>query len=287
MQRFPSPSGVRTTRSPEQFARGLGWLSLGLGVAQLLAPKVLSRIAGVPVPGTLVMLCGARDVLCGIGMLAQEQQAPWLKARVAGDAIDIAALAGALLVPGLPKRRIGVSAALAGGIAAADLYGLQQLSAHGRRVPPRHVAASIDIARPPEDIYRFWRNPENLPRLMPHLDSVQVLDELHSHWVARGQGGQRTEWDSEIIDDAPNQRLAWRSVDGSLIYNAGSLQLEPLGAGVTRLRVELLYDAPPESLASAIVRLFGGEPGGDVRADLRAFKHLIESSPAEGPGSPL
>jgi len=276
---YPSRRKRRLASAPEQLARNLGWLSIGVGVAQLLAPRVVSRLSGVPVPATLVMLCGAREILCGIGLLTQDQQAPWVRARLAGDALDLAGLGAGLIIPGVNRRRIGVTAAAVAGIAAADFYCHRELHAHGRRPPPRHVAATIDIERAPGEIYRFWRDLGNLPRLMPHLESVQVLDDVHSHWIAKAPDGARAEWDSEIIDDAPNERLAWRSVEGSPIYHAGSVELEPVAEGATRLRVELLYDVPPESMVSALARLFGMEPSDRMRADLHMFKQLIENAP--------
>ena len=277
---YPSRRRRRPRRSsPEQFARGLGWLSVGLGVAQVLAPRAMSKLAGLPVPAALMMLCGARELLCGTGLLTQEQPATWMRARMAGDAVDLAALGVGLLLPRLNRRRIGVADALVGGVAAADFYCNRQLADYVKR-SPRHVVATIDVASPPDEVYRFWRDLENLPRLIPRLESVQMLDDLHSHWIATGPDGMRTEWDAEIIDDAPDARLAWRSVEGSQIYNAGSLELERI-AGGTRLRVELLYEASVESLPSALAKLFGVEPRDDMQADLRAFKELIESRGVE------
>jgi uncharacterized membrane protein len=266
----------RGTSSPEQLARGLGWMSIGLGVAQLLAPRVVAKLCGVPLPASLMMLCGAREILCGAGLLTQEQPSPWMQARVAGDALDLAGLGAGLLLPGVNRRRIGAAAVIVGGIAAADLYCTRQLARYGRRTPPRHVVATIDVDSGPDEVYRFWRDLANLPRLIPQLGSVQVLDDVHSHWISKNVDGMRAEWDSEIIDDEPDARLAWRSVDGSQIYNAGSLEIERIAGGGTRLRVELLYDPPAESFASALANLFGIQLRDELRADLRTFKRIID-----------
>jgi uncharacterized membrane protein len=163
------------------------------------------------------------------------------------------------------------------GVAAVDFYCSRQLRERERRAAPRHVTATVDIAREREEVYAFWRNLSNLPRIMPHLDSVQVLDEIHSHWVAKGPAGARVEWDAEIIDDEPNERLAWRTVEGSQIYNAGSVQLRSAGTGITRVSLELLYHPPGGSLGAVVAKLLGPDPTREVRADLRALKQLLES----------
>jgi uncharacterized membrane protein len=277
IERRAVPRNRRGPMSPEQLARGLGWLSLGLGIAELLAPRTIGRLTGVPIPPTLARLYGAREIACGIGLLTQDEPTPWVQARVAGDALDLATVAAGVLVPGAPRRRVAIAAALVAAVAAVDLYCTHKLLERGKRSPPRHVRASIDVARSRDEIYRFWRNLANLPRIMPHLDSVQVLDDIHSHWVAKGPAGARVEWDAEIIDDVPNERLAWRTVEGSRIYNAGSVALHAAGAGSTRVSVELLYDPPGGSLGLTVARFFGRGPDRAVHADLRAFKELLES----------
>lgn len=283
MVRYGAGRKSRSSGSPEQLARGLGWLSIGIGIARVLAPRTVSRLVGVPVPAALTVLCGVREIVSGIGILTQEDAAPWMRARVAGDALDLAALSAGLAVPGADRRRVAVAAVAVAGITAADVYCNRELALHGGR-SPRHVMASIEVDRAPEALYAFWRDLGNLPHLMPHLDSVQVLDDVHSHWVAKGPAGSRLEWDAEIIDDEPNARLAWRSVEGSRIYNAGSVQFAPIGKG-TRITVELLYDPPAGSLTSALAKLLGRDAAGDVRADLRAFKHFMESGKPPAPAA--
>jgi len=85
------------------------------------------------------------------------------------------------------------------------------------------VEKSVTINSSPEALYRFWRNFENLPRFMSHLQSVTILDDKRSHWVAKGPAGADAEWDAEIINEIPNELIGWRSVDGSRVNNAGSV----------------------------------------------------------------
>jgi uncharacterized membrane protein len=144
---------------------------------------------------------------------------------------------------------------------------------------PLYVSTSIVVERRADELYRFWRNLENLPQVMPHLQSVRMTGSSGSHWVARAAWGGRVEWDSELIDDVPNQRLAWRTIDGSDVYNAGSVLFTSVPPGnATEVTVELLYEAPAGSVGAALARMLGKGAGHDVRADLQAFKTLMEKS---------
>lgn len=262
-------------KAPEQLARGLGWFSLGIGIAQVVAPRTIARLCGVPVPPALMVLCGLREIACGVGLLAHDQPQPWIKVRLAGDTVDLVALGCGTLVPGVDRRRIAVAGAAVAGIGVLDGYCSYELARRGRHLPPQHLTASIEIDRDAQTLYRYWRELSNLPDIMPHVTSVQEIDETHSHWVAGGPGGLRLEWDSEIIDDVPDQRIAWRSVEGSRVFHAGSVQFQPLDERTTQVRVDLLYERPPATLLSAAAMLFGYESSA-VRADLRALKRRLE-----------
>src|SRR5262245_29319340 len=100
-----------------------------------------------------------------------------------------------------------------------------------------HVESSFTINRPAEELYRFWKDLKNLPRFMTHLKSVQVLDERRSRWVAKAPAGLSVQWDAEIINDEPNSLLAWKSIGGSDVDNAGSVRfLAAPGDRGTRVR---------------------------------------------------
>jgi uncharacterized membrane protein len=260
-----------------QLARSLGWFSVGLGLAQILAPRAVCRLAGLPAAPTLTRLCGLREFACGIGILTQPQPAAWLKARVAGDVMDIACLAAAAPLRDAHGARITLALGAAAGVTALDVYCSREL-ADTRKPSPLHVRTAMAVNKPREELYRFWRDLTNLPRIMPHLKSVQTLDGNRSHWVARGPGGVAIEWDSEIIDDKPNERLAWRSLEEADVYNAGSVRFDPEPAGRgTVVTVELLYDPPAGTLGASLAKLVGLDAGDEIRADLRAFKQLMET----------
>jgi uncharacterized membrane protein len=139
-----------------------------------------------------------------------------------------------------------------------------------------HVEESVTINRPVAQVYRFWRNFENLPRFMRHLESVAVREEGVSHWVAKGPAGTRVEWDARIINDVENKVIGWQSLDGSMIATAGSVNFDETGRG-TVVRVNLQYNPPAGKLGSTVAWLFGEEPTLQIHEDLRRFKALLET----------
>jgi uncharacterized membrane protein len=138
------------------------------------------------------------------------------------------------------------------------------------------VEKSVTINARPELVYAFWRNFENLPRFMEHLESVDVHDATRSHWVAKGPAGLKAEWDAEIINEIPNELIGWRSVEGSRVQNAGSVHFTSTGRG-TEVKVILRYDPPGGALGAAVAKLFGEEPSMQVQEDLRRLKQLLEA----------
>ena len=146
-----------------------------------------------------------------------------------------------------------------------------------RRGEGVRVDERIVLNRPRSEVYRFWRNLENLPRFMDHLESVSVLDEERSHWVAKGPAGSKVEWDAVIHNEIPNELIAWRSLEGSELDNAGSVHFSPTENGDTEVRVVLRYDPPAGRLGAAVARLFGEDPSRQVAEDLRRLKQVVEA----------
>lgn len=264
----------------------LGWFSVGLGLAQLLAPRKLSQAIGVPPQATGMRALGAREMALGVGLLTSRRQAPWLWGRVAADAMDIGML-GAALRKGSPgtRSRVGMATAAVAGIALLDVVGSMQQSRReanngtaGVKEGTIDVEKSITVNRSQQECYTFWRNFENLPRFMQHLESVTTTSESRSHWKATGPGGSTVEWDAELTVDQPDQLLAWRSVENADIDSAGTVSFEraPGGRG-TILRVELQYKPPGGKPAAVLAKLSGRAPEQMIGEELRRFKWLIET----------
>lgn len=196
-----------------------------------------------------------------------------------------AILGGGLLLLGLSRRRVsGMLLGITGaGLLQRGLTGHCQLySLMGKRAKtPRRgilVTRSMTIGRSPEELYRFWRNLENLPRFMQHLQAVQAISPTRSHWITKGPAGSRVEWDAEIIDDIPNEIVVWRSTENADVENEGAVRFTPAPGGRgTEVRVTLRYDPPGGKLGAAIAKLFGEEPELQVEDDLRHFKQMMET----------
>jgi uncharacterized membrane protein len=141
-----------------------------------------------------------------------------------------------------------------------------------------HVEKSITINKPPQELYKFWRDFENLPRFMENLESVTQLDANRSHWMASGPGGKKVEWDAEIYNEKEGELIAWRSLSGADVTNAGSVHFEPaLDGRGTYLKVTLNYNPPGGKAAALFAKLFGSEPGQLVEHNLKRLKQLVET----------
>jgi len=141
-----------------------------------------------------------------------------------------------------------------------------------------HVDRSITVNRPPDEVYRFWHDFENLPLFMRHLEEVRSQGNGRSHWKAKAPGGTTVEWDAEIVEDIPNEAISWRSIDGGAVRNAGTVRFSPAPRGRgTEVRVHLDYEPPGGKVTAALAKLFREEPGQQVRDDLYAFKQVMET----------
>ena len=141
-----------------------------------------------------------------------------------------------------------------------------------------NVLESVTINQPIATLYRFWRNLENLPQFMRHLESVEKITDTISHWRAKGPAGVVVAWDAEIYNEIPNKLIAWRSLEGADVVSAGSVNFDEAGPGRgTRVTVHLQYSPPGGKLGAAVARLFGRDAETEIREDLRRFKQLIEA----------
>ncbi len=142
------------------------------------------------------------------------------------------------------------------------------------------VERAITIARPPQEVYRFWRNVENLPQFFEHVESVSEIDERRSHWVVKGPAGTQLEWTAEILTDRPGELISWESLPGAEVQNAGSVRFEPATGGATEVKVTLQYQPPAGVVGAAVAKLFGEAPDQQLDDDLGRLKQLLEKQPA-------
>jgi uncharacterized membrane protein len=201
---------------------------------------------------------------------------------------------GTLVAFGLMRRKWDgyLMAAIGGGLVAhgatphSTVY--RMLGVHTDRRSGRNVAVpyelgvrvdkSIIINKPVAEVYGFWRNLENLPKFMRNLESVQEIDNKHSHWVARMPVGASLQWNAEIVSEKENELIGWRSLPGADVANAGSVRFDqtPDGRG-TIVRLELQYDPPGGNLGAMLAKMMGSDPARRIEEDLRNLKQLLET----------
>ncbi len=196
--------------------------------------------------------------------------------RVSVSGIVLALVGGALVHRGVTGH---CNIYEATGVDTADTSGknpsVSVRGGHGIK-----VEKSVTINKSPAELYTFWRNFENLPRFMDHLESVKnaSADGKRSHWVAKAPAGTTVEWDAEIYNEKENELIAWRSLEGSDVDNAGSVRFEQATGGRgTVVKVSLKYDPPGGIVGATIAKLFGEEPAQQIEEDLRRFKRMMEA----------
>lgn len=132
--------------------------------------------------------------------------------------------------------------------------------------------------RPPDEVYRFWHDFENLPLFMRHLEVVHTEGDGRSHWKARAPAGLSVEWDAALVEDIPNEVISWHSIEGGGVTNAGTVRFKPAPRGRgTEVHVHIDYEPPGGKITAALAKLFREEPGQQVQDDLYAFKQVMET----------
>ena len=262
--------------SAKRLARGLGWFSIGLGLAELLAPRAIANISGVSNEHTgLIRLYGLREIGSGITIFAQKTPTEGVWSRVIGDAIDLTSLGIAASNPEAKLGRVAFATANVLAVTTLDVICAMQLSNgnnHGI-----HAQGTCIVNLPPEEVYKFWRNFQNLPRFMRHLQSVVDMGDGRSRWKAKGPAGMEVEWDATIIADIPGEVITWRSLEGSDVDNAGAVRFErATGGRGTIVKVNIEYNPIGGVIGATVAKLFGEEPEQQLDDDLRRFKQVLE-----------
>lgn len=194
--------------------------------------------------------------------------------RFGVEAAAVALLLRQTLRSHQPQRRY--LAALTTAVAGASLA--DAVGTLRRSTPePIRMRATVTVNRTADEVYRFWREFRNLARFMRHLDSVESASG-NTVWHARGPAGVRLKWEAAIVADKPNERIAWRSLEGAELQNYGHVTFRPApGARGTEVHVEFGFDPPLGVLGAGIAKLFGELPEQQLQNDLRRFKQVLET----------
>lgn len=178
----------------------------------------------------------------------------------------------------LPLLLTGGALVTRGATGHSQVY--ERLDINTARVEPVDFTTTITVNKPPEEVYRFWRQLKNLPRFMRHLRSVNELDSRRSHWVAETPMGMTVEFDAEIVEEQPNKRLRWRSIADSDIDHDGEVVFVPApGSRGTEVHVQLRYK-PGGGTRSAMAKLGHKLTEQFLKEDVRRFKAVLEAGEA-------
>ncbi len=134
------------------------------------------------------------------------------------------------------------------------------------------VSKYIRIEAPPQRVYELWRDPSAFPGFMPDVKSVEARGDRW-HWVVEGPVGTTVEWDSEVVEDLPGERLAWKSVGGQ-VQNSGAVRFDDRD-GATDLEYAMEFDPPGGTAGEVVAKIFK-DPEDQVQRALDAFKALVE-----------
>ncbi len=176
---------------------------------------------------------------------------------------------------------LGVAGALLG-LRSLTNVDFRRLTGWGAGPWALTLQKDITVRAPVNEVFAFWQAMHNFPRFMRHVEEVEVTGHGRSHWKVRGPAGIRFEWTAEITHLEEGKLLAWRSVEGATVENAGVIHFEDLGEGRTRLDIRLSYNPPAGILGHAFAKLLGADPKKQMDDDLLRLKSLLELGKATG-----
>lgn len=208
------------------------------------------------------------------------------KTKNVGDTERIvsAIAGGALVTWGLRRRSLGglVVAAIGGDLlyrgftGHCDVY--QWLGTSTAESAQPEVETAITIDKPADELYRLWRDPQNLSRIMGHFADVQSVGDNRVHWRVHAPLDQQIEWDAEITEEKPGERLRWMSVGDGPLPNEGEVTFRPRTPQPgTEVHLWMRFKPPGGALGKAAVALAGSTPHSVARHALRRFKSLAET----------
>lgn len=141
-----------------------------------------------------------------------------------------------------------------------------------------NIITKMTVNRPRLEVYHFWRKLSNLPLFMEHLESVTVLNDNKSHWVAKVPGHLgELEWDAEIVKEIEGELLGWNSLPHASINNAGKVEFRDAGEHSTEMTIVITYRAPFGDIGEGIASLLNPVFKKIILKDVKNFKRYIEA----------
>ena len=272
----------------------LGWFSIGLGLAEILAPRQVARLIGLDEDDhtTLLRAYGFREIAAGVGILTRPKPTYWMWNRVIGDTIDLVSLGRAMQSDDNDRSRLGAAALAVIGVTALDVVSSVRLTSEdnpatghdeGSFALPepqegrQQIQATVTVNKTIEEAYAFWKDPTNFSRFMDQIESVQVSGGGRFHWKAKAPAGMTVEWDAEMMTDRPNELISWQSVDGADVRNTGTVKFrEAAGGRGTEVELEMEFQPAGGPIAARVAKMLEAIPKTQLKNDLRRFKQLME-----------
>jgi uncharacterized membrane protein len=272
----------------------LGWFSIGLGLAEVFAPRQVARLIGLPEDEhtSLLRFYGVRELAAGVGILTRPKPTYWMWNRVIGDTVDLVSLGRAMQSEEGDRSRLGLATLAVLGVTALDVASSVRLTSESNpaaghdegsfRLPEardgrQQLQAVVTVNKPIGEVYAFWKDPANFARFMDQIDSVHVTSGGRSHWKAKAPAGLSVEWDAEVVTDRPNELLSWQSIDGSDIRNIGTVKFRKAAGGRgTEVELEMDYQPAGGAVGAKVAKMLEAIPKTQLKNDLRRFKQLME-----------
>lgn len=210
-------------------------------------------------------------------------QTPWDKMK--DDPGRMAGMVGGGSLAAWGLRRgglVGLSvAAIGGALAWRAATGKPVLSGLSKMGGATTVKRAIHIDRPRAEVWRFWRDQENLARFMHNVQRIERRSEYRYHWTVRGPLDMPLDWDCDIDPTPENQRVAWHTLPGAEVHSEGEVLFSDSPGGGTLVKVTLRYKPPAGQSGRMLAALLGEAPEQQLDDDLRRFKLLMEGVGAE------
>lgn len=270
----------------DAFARNLGWFSLGLGLAQVLAPRKVAGLIGIHDDGksdAVMRLVGLRELGAALAVLTPANPSPGLWARVAGDAIDLTLLGRALGSSRSDRNRVLFAIASVLGISVVDLMASLRVAQEpsntfeARQARPVRATAAITINAPATEVYRWWEGFQQAPRFIQNAASIEITGARTSRWTVSAPAGVTAAWDVEVTESSSNEQISWRTGEGSPLTGTGKVRFRPAPRNQgTEVIFEAELQLPGGELGKTIGGILAQAFGTQLGNDLRRLKQFIE-----------
>jgi uncharacterized membrane protein len=199
-----------------------------------------------------------------------------------------AAIGACLVARGMKRASLGglLLAGAGGALMVRGATGFCSLYAAlgwntARKIHPanrsKHIEKSILVSRPAAEAYQFWRNPVNLKAMFPDVESIEAEGDRISHWTFSGPAGAPLSWTAEIINDVPNELIAWQTLPGASVYHAGSVHFIPQPSGGAEIRIVMDYRPPLGHAGHKLATMLGRHPAKYLDEGLLRIKNELEA----------